>query len=200
MPKLIDLTNKKFGKLTVDRKGPSKNGHVYWYCSCDCGRTKDYLVQGNHLKNGHTIQCPLCRKDNRQNLIVKQKHSTKKTKCAICGKGFIPNSQKRKYCYECSPTSSKKGRAATITCMRKAAKKALVKYKGGKCSICGYNKSLNALHFHHLDSSMKDFEVADAYSNGQFDMEKMRKEVDKCILVCANCHAELHDKELQDFS
>lgn len=72
---------------------------------------------------------------------------------------------------------------------RQRLKEKLVEYKGGKCEICGYNKCINALEFHHLDPSEKDFGI----SNGNaIAFEKAKKEVDKCILVCANCHREIH--------
>lgn len=194
MPKFIDLTNQKFEKLTVIRKAPSKKGHVYWYCSCDCGQSDSFLAQGCHLKDGTVTHCDKCDKKH----IVKEdevNYLSTKRKCVICGKEFFPNFDNRKYCYDCSPISSKEDRAITITHLRRAIKKQLVKYKGGQCSICGYDKSLNALQFHHLDSSNKDFTLAAAYNNGHFDMNKLYQEVDKCILVCANCHAELHEKE-----
>lgn len=75
---------------------------------------------------------------------------------------------------------------------RRKNKIALVEYKGGKCEICGYNKCIEALAFHHLDPSQKDFGV----SNGDIkSLETLKREVDKCILVCNNCHAEIHAKE-----
>lgn len=77
---------------------------------------------------------------------------------------------------------------------RKHIKEELVKYKGGKCEICGYNKCINALEFHHLDPSIKDFTISD--SSKHYTLDQMKKEVDKCILVCANCHREIHYKEL----
>lgn len=72
---------------------------------------------------------------------------------------------------------------------RKRTKKKLVDYKGGKCQICDYNKSLNALHFHHLDPSEKDFSI----SGKSLSFDKLKIEVDKCILVCSNCHSEIHE-------
>jgi hypothetical protein len=74
---------------------------------------------------------------------------------------------------------------------RKMKQKAL-KYKGGKCEICGYNKSMRALGFHHNNGN-KDFGIAQAGCTRSW--EKIKKELNKCILVCANCHAEIHDKE-----
>ena len=72
---------------------------------------------------------------------------------------------------------------------RSNLKEKLVEYKGGKCEVCGYNKCIEALEFHHLDPSEKEFGVS-SYSSLSFD--KAKKEVDKCILVCANCHREIH--------
>lgn len=65
-----------------------------------------------------------------------------------------------------------------------------VEYKGGKCSICGYDKYIGALEFHHLDSNEKDFGISEkGYTRA---WEIVKEELDKCILVCANCHRELH--------
>lgn len=115
-----------------------------------------------------------------------------KKECLICGKEFetLPRGGNRKYCFECSPSST--GRAAAITFIRHSIKRELVRYKGDKCEICGYNNCIGALQFHHLDSSQKDFELSVKYNNGNFDMKSLYKEVDKCQLLCANCHAEKH--------
>jgi hypothetical protein len=63
-----------------------------------------------------------------------------------------------------------------------------VEYKGGKCIICGYDKYVGALEFHHLNPNEKDFGIA----TGKQDKEKLKKELDKCVLVCSNCHREIH--------
>ena len=61
---------------------------------------------------------------------------------------------------------------------------------GGKCSICGYNKCLHALQFHHIDPSKKKFNIS---SNiGKYTLQSIQNELKKCIVVCANCHAEIH--------
>jgi 5-methylcytosine-specific restriction endonuclease McrA len=82
--------------------------------------------------------------------------------------------------------------------MREAVKKRRKKlremareYAGGKCAICSYDKCARALSFHHLDPKKKYFGVA---ANGLTrSWEKTRKEIDKCILICANCHMEVHE-------
>jgi hypothetical protein len=69
-------------------------------------------------------------------------------------------------------------------------KELAVNYKGGCCIKCGYNKYNGALEFHHLDPSKKDFTIA--HLNLHAFNEKIKKELDKCILVCSNCHREIH--------
>ncbi len=71
-------------------------------------------------------------------------------------------------------------------------KKLMVDYKGGKCEKCGYNAYLGALEFHHLNPKEKDFHPSQL-KRYTFD-DKVKKELDKCILVCANCHREIHGK------
>ena len=70
---------------------------------------------------------------------------------------------------------------------------------GGKCCICGYDKCIEALEFHHLDKSTKEEKPSKAILSWSFDRAK--KELDKCILVCANCHREIHaaEKEKKPF-
>ena len=60
---------------------------------------------------------------------------------------------------------------------------------GGKCSICGYDKYLGALEFHHVDPSTKEFHLG---TRRGYDITRLRAELDKCVLVCSNCHAEIH--------
>ena len=71
---------------------------------------------------------------------------------------------------------------------KKVKKLELIKYKGGCCEVCGYDKCPAALEFHHKDPKGKDF----AISSHSYSFEKMKKEVDKCMLVCSNCHREIH--------
>ena len=72
---------------------------------------------------------------------------------------------------------------------RRKLKKKAVEYKGGKCVICGYNRCIGALEFHHFDGDDKEFNI----SHSSFGWEKVKKELDKCILICANCHRELKE-------
>lgn len=67
----------------------------------------------------------------------------------------------------------------------------MINYKGGKCSKCGYKKYQGALEFHHLDPKEKDFNPS-SLKRYKFN-ELVKSELDKCILVCSNCHREIHD-------
>lgn len=71
-----------------------------------------------------------------------------------------------------------------------AFKEKAVAYKGGCCSICGYDRCLSALEFHHVEPEHKDFHLSQR--RGWKFTEEVQKELDKCILVCANCHREVH--------
>ncbi len=85
----------------------------------------------------------------------------------------------------------KKCASEAVSKKRKNNKIKLVEYKGGKCEICGYDKCIDALEFHHINPKEKEI----AISSGNIkSFETLKKEVDKCILVCSNCHKEIHYK------
>jgi len=67
-------------------------------------------------------------------------------------------------------------------------------YKLSKgCSLCGYNKCAKALVFHHVKGN-KDFEIAQSFRE-HMSLEKIKTEIDKCIVLCCRCHTELHERE-----
>ena len=73
--------------------------------------------------------------------------------------------------------------------LREEQKRKSVEYLGGKCEKCGYDNSLVALQFHHEED--KQFEISSRL--GGITWENLKQELDKCILLCANCHIELHN-------
>jgi len=73
---------------------------------------------------------------------------------------------------------------------RKKIKEMSVIYLGGECNMCGYNKCNEALEFHHIDPEQKEFGIS--ASGITRSWEKVKKELDKCLLVCSNCHREIH--------
>ena len=94
-------------------------------------------------------------------------------------------------------TSSKAGlsvkckgcRATEKRGKRKERKQECVAYKGGACGHCGGVFHSAVYDFHHIDPSKKDFKIS-AFRSGKF--EKLRAELDKCLLLCANCHRMEH--------
>lgn len=72
---------------------------------------------------------------------------------------------------------------------RQALRDQAIAYKGGSCQICGYNRSPAALDFHHIDPLEKDFSISSRMSS----FNAIKAELDKCVLVCSNCHREIHD-------
>lgn len=74
---------------------------------------------------------------------------------------------------------------------RRKLREMVVAYKGGKCVMCGYHKYIGAFALHHIAGNQKEFGLS---ARGlTHSWEKVKHEADKCVLVCANCHQELHD-------
>lgn len=70
--------------------------------------------------------------------------------------------------------------------------------KNSGCNICGYNTHPEILEFHHKDKTTKKFGLSgDVISNRS--MENLQKEMDKCVLLCPNCHRWLHYQEILEF-
>lgn len=82
----------------------------------------------------------------------------------------------------------KENKIKAVVEWRVRVKKRLVEYKGGKCIKCGYDKYIGNLTFHHLDPSKKEFQI----SGKSIAFEKLKSEADKCVLLCHNCHGEIH--------
>ena len=103
---------------------------------------------------------------------------------------YFYNSQDRKSkrlkCRKCNVDA--------VTKRRRKLKLLAIEYKGGKCERCGYAKSPRSMDFHHRDPTQKDFGIA--ASGITRSWEKVKIELDKCLLLCKNCHGEVHD-ELQ---
>lgn len=103
--------------------------------------------------------------------------------CKIHGKTeFVLRNDGRHRCKKCA--------VVAVVERRIRMKKQAIEYKGGKCEKCGYNKCERALTFHHLNPNEKEFTL----SRPSISWQKMKNELDKCILVCFNCHMEIHEE------
>lgn len=115
--------------------------------------------------------------------------------CIDCS---VAIAKKLKYCSPCKekrkeafvPKKRDPQKAVkSVTSWRQRVKIKAIEYKGGKCIRCSYFKCVAALQFHHTDPTQKDFII----SGTSKSWDSIKVELDKCILICANCHAEEHD-------
>lgn len=90
-------------------------------------------------------------------------------------------------------TEIRKRRSRSVVDWRRRIKKKAIDYKGGKCQNCGYCKSVFSMDFHHVDPKKKDYNIS---SKNTRSWEKTKKELEKCVLVCKNCHGEIHEQIL----
>jgi transposase len=82
-----------------------------------------------------------------------------------------------------------KCRAERVSAWRRRAKIRLVEAAGGSCMLCGYDDFPGALQFHHLDPTKKEFSISREGVTRSF--AELQAEAAKCVLLCANCHAEV---------
>jgi hypothetical protein len=80
-------------------------------------------------------------------------------------------------------------RSGAVDRRRKEVKRILVAEAGGSCALCGYDRSMAGLHFHHREPAEKAFGLS---GRGMaLSLEAARAEAAKCVLLCSNCHAEV---------
>jgi hypothetical protein len=104
--------------------------------------------------------------------------------CEVCHRDYEYNSIYR------HGHNTTKCNSCVVNTRRFSVKQKAVDYLGGKCQQCGYKTCVSALCFHHKDPSKKDFAIS---SNHCLSLERIKIELDKCLLLCANCHAEVHE-------
>ncbi|TMK99718.1 MAG: hypothetical protein E6G34_04115 [Actinobacteria bacterium] len=86
----------------------------------------------------------------------------------------------------------KRCRSEAVARRRRKMKSILVQEAGGRCCICGYDRNMRALHFHHLEPELKRHSIN--AKGVAVALEKLRAEARKCVLLCSNCHAEVEDR------
>lgn len=168
-----EVENKRFCNISCARKYASKK-QVKMTVQGKCAKCETPIKAAN-------TYCKDC--------WNKRAEPDKERKCPICGivkdksNSFAPKGKYyQAYCKECnSKKSAERARNFKRDC---------VQYKGGKCENCGYDKCNGALDFHHKDPTQKDFTIA--YQKNRSINDKIKKELDKCSLLCANCHREEH--------
>lgn len=125
---------------------------------------------------------------NKERVIEKAKEytNTHKDKSIAYHKEYYSNPENNKRRAETS-------KLARIR-RREIFKRLLIEYKGGKCERCGYNKYDGALDFHHIDPTTKKNNLSgfSTYYEAMGKLDEAKKEADKCLLLCSNCHREEH--------
>lgn len=172
------------------------------FCSQDC-YNEHRKTRGNiHHKHLLKGRCRTCN----------EPINVRRSYCPTCHQAFLDKSRKRYKMTtntKCSHCGIEKTKENTFSpeegiwstkcraCCRKVGKKSehdikqrCVDYKGGRCFVCGYKKCLRALEFHHLDPSKKDFSISKKMAK-ELTVE-VCEELDKCVLLCSNCHREEH--------
>lgn len=177
-----DLTGKHYGHWIVlgfDFDKSQEKQTQYWKCQCDCGCG---TIESKSTASLRQVKVGGCKN------VWTNSYSQVSKQCLKCGQKFFPKTQAktRQYCYECYPEEASKNGAS----IRHLIKQWALDYKGNSCYCCGYNKCTEALDFHHINQLDKDFSLSDR--NIKLDWTKIKTELDKCILVCSNCHREIH--------
>ena len=109
----------------------------------------------------------------------------------LCAWRNCPNSaRKSKYRGHTPKYCSRKCQSkAGVHILRTKRKREAVAYLGGKCMKCGYKRHLAALQFHHRNPRDKKFNI---HKGITLSMDRVKSELDKCDLLCANCHMFIH--------
>lgn len=189
MPHLIDLTNKKFGRLTVLSKGTSKHNHTYWKCKCKCGSIKEVRTDG--LTSGLVVSCGCYMREIATKLAGKLKYWKGKKR------GSLPNWHKK------AISNGNTGKKRTVE-----QRKRLSIAKGGdgsletkgypvewdyklksfirkrdkhRCKMCGDKGCKHQLDVHHIDYN------------------KYNCSPDNLITLCKSCHALTSQKKRRAF-
>lgn len=157
------------------------------YCSSSCAAKVNNVLYPKKKKiNANKRKYPETRKYEEKDLY-----------CVVCGKKLTGN--QKKFCSDkCKRKFYSLQGYQTNHSQKNDKLGALKKYEyiiklGGKCSVCGYDKNLSALTFHHTRD--KEFTL-NARVFSRANEEDLKKELDKCILLCQNCHHELHHPDL----
>ncbi len=151
---------------------------------CESHFPNHLFIEGKTRNLGNRKYCLLCSPFGKHNTRPVVVGAIKRGMEVTCGCGRV-------YIYDRKPGHTKtQCNSCSVNTRRHRIKSYLVAHKGGKCIGCGYNRSERALVFHHTNPSIKDFGIG---GNHALSLTKLKAEVDKCVLLCANCHAEAHD-------
>lgn len=153
---------------------------------CGSNIPRQLLVEGKWSNLQHRILCLACspfKSHNTRTARALSGSPEPPIQCETCGRVYVYNKQKGHSKTRCNSCQVNLGRFEfKLRC---------IAYKGGKCSLCGYCKCPRSLVFHHTDPEKKDFSVSGSHARS---WESIKTELDKCVLLCTNCHGEVHEE------
>ena len=114
--------------------------------------------------------------------LHKESKNGKALKCGECGRLYVY----REHSYN---RSTKVCGKCKLALQRTEFKTKIVELAGGKCWGCGYDRCMKAMVFHHMKPGSKDFALSKRH---YYSWKRIKLEIEKCALLCANCHAEVH--------
>lgn len=159
--------------------------------NCESPFLNRMFIEGKHRNLSKRKYCLVCSPFGSRNTKplhnrTTNDYGTETLKCVLCSRIYDYNSKNRR------GHTRTKCNSCIVNARRFSLKVKAVAYKGGKCERCGYDKCLRALTFHHTDPSTKMFSVSGSHCRS---WESVKTELDKCSILCANCHNETHDSE-----
>jgi predicted nucleic acid-binding Zn ribbon protein len=190
--KILELRKLGFNYNEISKKLNCSKGTISYHCK--------KIVNNNDITKNNTKDKKIIEK-----IKIKTKNIVKpetfERHCVICNEIFKTNIKSKTSCSkECrrifkkNYLRSRSYEYDNLKYWRIDNKKKSIEYKGGKCVVCGYNKCSRSLDFHHLDPNEKDYNIS---RNKNKKFENMIPELDKCVLVCKNCHGEIHEGIIQ---
>jgi hypothetical protein len=160
--------------------------------SCNKNFFEDYRKDKSHSKRSPAKYCSReCSNRRFHSDEVKERIAEKLRKhpikiCSECST-ILQWNNKSGFCKKCKKPS--KTRSEFVIDHRRKRKRQFIEYKGGRCISCGYTKCPDALEFHHRNKETKEITPSDLW---KYRWEAALKELDKCDLLCSNCHREKH--------
>lgn len=139
-------------------------------------------IQGKKRNCQRRKYCLTCSPFGLHNTRILEKHREKHSKLKKCPVCLELHSQKGNKCFKCYFYEREKLIQEKVSNL----------LGGFTCWMCGYNKTKKNICFHHVNESEKLFGLTTRELVG-YSWEKVTKEIDKCILVCHNCHGEIHE-------